>query len=177
MAAIGAGVAPENYGETPSARKGLEKIRKYFQNNPPGNMHNRAMLMWASTYVDGIMTDGQRQEVIEGLSTLQKPDGGWGLATLGDWKRSDEKEQDKDSSDGYGTSFVIYVLRRAGVSVEDPRIQKGIAWLKTHQRSSGGWFTRSPYRDGKHYITNAGTSYALLALAACGEIEKANLTK
>ena len=177
MAAIGAGVAPENYSGTPIARKGLEKIRKYFKSNPPSNMHNRAMLMWASTYVDGIMTDGQRQEIIKGLSTLQKPDGGWGLTTLGDWKRSDEKEQDKYSSDGYGTGFVIYVLRRAGASAKDPRIQKGIAWLKTHQRSSGGWFTRSPYRDGKHYITNAGTAYTLLALAACGEIEKASLTK
>jgi len=28
---------------------------------------------------------------------------------LGDWKRSDGKEQDKDSSDGYGTGFVIYL--------------------------------------------------------------------
>ncbi|MHC4597110.1 MAG: prenyltransferase/squalene oxidase repeat-containing protein, partial [Planctomycetota bacterium] len=177
MAAIGAGIAPENYSETPSARKGLEKIRKYFKDNPPANMHNRAMLVWASTYVDGIMTDDQREQVISDLFALQKRDGGWGLITLGDWTRSDGKEQDKESSDGYGTGFVIYVLRRAGVPAEDPRIQKGIDWLKTHQRASGCWFTRSPYRDNKHHITNAGTAYAILALAACGQTEAPDQTK
>ena len=69
-----------------------------------------------------------------------------------------------------GTGFAIYVLRQAGVPAEQPRIQKGIAWLKTHQRASGRWFTRSMWKDSKHYITHAGTAYGILALAACGEI-------
>jgi squalene-hopene/tetraprenyl-beta-curcumene cyclase len=133
-------------------------------------MHNRAMLLWASTYVDGLMSDGQRREAIDGLLAMQKPDGGWALAALGNWKRSDDQEQDYETSDGYGTGFVIHVLRRAGVPAEDPRIQKGVVWLKTHQRASGRWFTRSPYRDRMHYISNAGTAYAILALDACGEI-------
>jgi squalene-hopene/tetraprenyl-beta-curcumene cyclase len=64
---------------------------------------------------------------------------------------------------------VIYVLRQAGVPALDPRIQKGIQWLKTHQRASGRWFTRSLWRDRRHYITHAGTAYAILALAACNE--------
>ena len=34
----------------------------------------------------------------------------WALATLGDWKRSDGKQQDRETSDGYGTGFVIYAL-------------------------------------------------------------------
>jgi squalene-hopene/tetraprenyl-beta-curcumene cyclase len=169
MAAIGVGVAPEHYSETPEAKNGLEKIRKYFRNNPPANMHHRAMKVLASLHVDGIMTNDERQDVIRYLLTLQKSDGGWGLATLGNWKRSDGKEQDYESSDGYGTGFVLYVLRSAGVPKEDPRIRKGIAWLKTHQRASGRWFTRSMRKDGKHYITYSGTAYAILALAACGE--------
>ena len=172
MAALAAGVAPDNYSETGTAKKGLEGIRKYFQNNAPANMHNRAMLLWASTYIDGLMSDNQRRKVIDGLLAMQKFDGGWALASLGNWKRSDGKEQDYESSDGYGTGFVIYVLRRAGVLAKDPRIQKGVAWLKTHQRASGRWFTRSPYRDRMHYISNAGTAYAILALDACGEIDR-----
>jgi squalene-hopene/tetraprenyl-beta-curcumene cyclase len=91
------------------------------------------------------------------------------LATLGNWKRSDGKEQDDESSDGYGTGFVLYVLRCADVTAEDPRIQKGIAWLKTHQRASGRWFTRSMTRDHVHLLTNSGTAYAILALALCGK--------
>jgi len=177
MAAIGVGAAPDKYSRTPAAKKGLEKIREYFRNHPPANMHHRAMKMLASLHVDGIMTDTGRREVVKDLFGLQKLDGGWGLATLGNWTRSDGKEQDYESSDGYGTGFVIYVLRCAGVPAEDPRIQKAIAWLKTNQRASGRWFTRSMKKDSRHLITHSGTAYAILALAACGEGEAAGRTK
>ena len=43
-----------------------------------------------------------------------------------DWQRSDGKEQDLVSSDGYGTGFVIYVLRRQGVPTDSPQIQRGV---------------------------------------------------
>ena len=171
MAALGVGVAPDNYCETPAAKKGLENIRRYFRDNPPVNMHHRAMKMLASLHVDGIMTVTERKEVIKDLFALQKSDGGWGLATLGNWKRSDGKQQDYESSDGYGTGFAIYALCSAGISAEDPGIRKGIAWLKTHQRASGRWFTRSMKKDSKHYITHSGTAYAILALEACAGLQ------
>jgi squalene-hopene/tetraprenyl-beta-curcumene cyclase len=170
MAAIGVGIAPDNYSQTPAAKKGLKKIRQYLANNPPVNMHHRAMKMLASLGVKGIMTGSERREVVRDLFNLQKPDGGWNLATLGtNWKRSDGTPQNYETSDGYGTGFVIYALRTAGVPAEDPRIQKGIQWLKTHQRSSGRWFTRSMDKDSRQYITHSGTAYAILALATCGE--------
>jgi len=177
MAAIGVGVAPEHYSETPEAKNGIEKIRRYFRNNPPVNMHHRAMKVLASLHVDGIMANDERQQVIRDLLILQKSDGGWGLATLGNWKRSDGKEQDYGTSDGYGTGFVLYVLRSAGVPMEDPRIRRGIAWLKTHQRASGRWFTRSLRKDGEHSITCSGTAYAILALVACGETDAPSRTR
>jgi squalene-hopene/tetraprenyl-beta-curcumene cyclase len=62
-------------------------------------------------------------------------------------------------------------LRLAGVPADDVRIQKGIAWLKKNQRASGRWFTRSAHKDS-NYITNAGTAFALLALAECGEADE-----
>lgn len=169
MAAIGVGVAPDHYAETPAARTGLDKIREYFKNNPPANLHQRAMLLLASLHVGGIMTEAERGQLVQDLVALQKPDGGWALVTLGNWQRSDGKPQDMESSDGYGTGFAVYVLRRAGVPADELRIQNGIAWLKAHQRLSGRWFTRSPWKDQKHYLTHAGTAYAILALAVCGE--------
>ena len=169
VAAIGAGVAPDDYADTPQARAGLEKIRQYLRDHPPAHLHHRAMRLLASRYVDGIMTEPQCKEVIDDLSALQKPDGGWALATLGNWQRSDEKQQDYASSDGYGTGFAICVLRSAGVPADNSRIQRGLTWLKTHQRQSGRWFTRSLWKDRKHYLTHAGTAYAILALAVCGE--------
>jgi squalene-hopene/tetraprenyl-beta-curcumene cyclase len=171
LAALAAGVAPDNYSETEPAQKGLEGIREYFRNNPPANMHNRAMLLWASIYVDGLMSDNERREVVDGLFAKQGSDGGWAFAGLGNWTRSDGKAQETESSDGYGTGFAIYILRRAGVPAEDARIQEGVAWLRTHQRASGRWFTRSATRDTTHYISNAGTAFAVLALAACGEVD------
>jgi squalene-hopene/tetraprenyl-beta-curcumene cyclase len=169
MAAIGVGVAPDNYAETPAAKAGLNKIRAYFEDNPPAHLHHRAMRLLASLHIDGIMTEPQRRQVVEGLFALQKSDGGWGVATMGNWERSDGKPPDVESSDGYGTGFAVYVLRKTGVRADEPRIQKGITWLKTHQRASGRWFTRSMWKDSKHYITHAGTAYAILALAASGE--------
>ena len=172
MAAIGVGMAPEHYRNTAAARKGLEKIRAYLRNNPPANMHSRAMKMLASLRVDGIMTQAQRKKVMADLFDLQKSDGGWNLATLGrNWKRADGTPQDYETSDGYGTGFAIHALRSAGVSADDPRIQKGIQWLKTNQRVSGRWFTRSMDKDSRQFITHSGTAYAILALAACGEAE------
>jgi len=171
MAAIGVGAAPGGYAETPAAKAGLDKIRRYFRDHPPAHLHHRAMKLLASVHVDGIMTEPERRQVVDDLLALQKPDGGWGVVTLGDWERSDGKPRDLESSDGYGTGFAVYVLRQAGVPADDPRIQRGIAWLKTHQRASGRWFTRSMWKDRKHYLTHAGTAYAILALGACGELE------
>ncbi len=169
VAVIGVGAAPDGYAETEAARAGLKKIRQYFKANPPANLHHRAMKLLGSLNVDGIMTEAERKQVVKDLFTLQKPDGGWAVVTLGNWERSDDKPRDMDTSDGYGTGFAVYVLRAAGVPADDSRIQKGIAWLKTNQRESGRWFTRSMWKDSRHYITHAGTAYAIIALAMCEE--------
>jgi squalene-hopene/tetraprenyl-beta-curcumene cyclase len=81
------------------------------------------------------------------------------------------------ASDGYATGFAIYVARQAGVPADDKVLQRGIAWLRAHQRVSGRWFTPSLGFHRQHLIANAGTAYALLALAACGEIPPAKPAK
>jgi squalene-hopene/tetraprenyl-beta-curcumene cyclase len=169
LAAIAVGVAPENYAKTEAARKGLDGIRRYLKANPPRNAHHRAMLLWASSYLADLQSDAERRQTVKELRALQRPDGGWSAAGLGSWKRSDKLQQDPSTSDGYGTGFVIYVLRRAGVPADDPALQKGVAWLKNNQRESGRWFTRSLNRDNKHYLTHAGTAFAVMALASCAE--------
>jgi squalene-hopene/tetraprenyl-beta-curcumene cyclase len=167
FAAIGAGVAPEGYASTPAAKAGLDKIRAYYRENPPPTLHHKAMMLWAASYVPDLLSETQRQACISELRALQHEDGGWGIATLGDWKRGDGSPQDTTSSDGYGTGFVIYVLRRAGVPADDAQVARGVAWLKSHQRDSGRWFSRSLHADSKHYISHAGTAFALMALSAC----------
>lgn len=172
LAAIAVGVAPADYAAGENAKAGLAKIKKYLKQNPPQTLHHQAMLLWASSYIDGLLTKAEQQACVEQLLALQKDDGGWALATFGNWKRADGKEQDLNTSDGYGTGFVIYVLRRSGVSTDSEPIKRGIDWIKTHQRESGRWFTRSLNKDNKHFISHAGTAMAIMALTECDELRQ-----
>jgi squalene-hopene/tetraprenyl-beta-curcumene cyclase len=167
LAALAAGVAPETYAASEPARAGLAKLRGYWQQHPPPTLHHEAMLVWADTYLPEPLQAVKSQAVVDKLWQLQRPDGGWSLATLGNWRRADGSAQDTEHSDGYGTGFVAYVLRRAGAPADDPRLQRAVAWLKGNQRESGRWFTRSLYKDSQHFITHAGTAFAVMALQTC----------
>ncbi len=171
LAAVAVGVAPEDYRETAGAKRGMSSLRKYLQKNPPQNLHHSAMLLWANALHKDLMTPEEQQASVDQLFKLQKTDGGWNFATLGDWKRQDGTPQDVQSSDGYGTGFVVFVLRQIGIASDDPRIVRGTEWLKKNQRVSGRWFTRSLYNDKHHFISHAGTAFALMALGECGELK------
>ena len=140
VAALGAGHAPGGYARGPSARLGLDRLRGYFRANPPPDLHHRTMLLWASTRLDGLMDEKQREETIKSLRSLQHKDGGWSLPSLGHWKRRDGTANDPDApSDGYGTGFVIFVLRQAGVPAADPSIAEGSrGWRPTSASPAGG---------------------------------------
>ncbi|MBX6314054.1 MAG: terpene cyclase/mutase family protein [Isosphaeraceae bacterium] len=167
-AALGVGLAPEGYRDTEAARRGLERLRGYFAAHPAPSLHHKAYLFWASLHLDGLMRPAEREATIQDLLALQRPDGGWNLPSLGDWSRRDGSPNDKNApSDGYATGLVIYILRQAGLPSDREPIQRGAAWLRSHQRRSGRWFTRSLNHDEAHYITHARTAFAVLALKAC----------
>jgi squalene-hopene/tetraprenyl-beta-curcumene cyclase len=169
-AAVAVGHAPDDYRSTEAARRGLDKLRAYFRATPAPNLHHQAMLLWASTGIDGLLDRAQRERTVADLVALQRSDGGWSLTSLGHWARRDGSPNPDDApSDGYGTGFVVFILRQSGMLADADPIRRGITWLKTHQRASGRWFTRSPNHDRAHYITHAGTGFALMALSACGE--------
>src|SRR5262249_44234751 len=150
------------------AKEGLAKLRRYFRQTPPPTLHHKTWLLMASVKLDGLMTPAQRDQTVKELLALQQADGGWSLASLGDWQGFDGRANDpKAPSDGYGTGFVLYALRRAGQPATAEPIRRGVAWLQTHQRASGRWFTRSLNTDVAHYISHAGTAFAVMALKAC----------
>jgi squalene-hopene/tetraprenyl-beta-curcumene cyclase len=166
--AVGVGHAPGGYAQSETARPGLDRLRRYLRENPPPDLHHATFLLWAAQKLDGLMTPEASASTIAQLRDRQRKDGGWSLPSLGAWKRHDGTPNDPDApSDGYATGLVVYVLRQTGVASTDPAIARGIDWLKTHQRASGRWFTRSLNTDRFHYITNAGTGFAVLALGAC----------
>jgi len=174
LATLITGIAPDRYAETKEVRQGLEKIRMFLKNNPPLSLHHRAMIAWASCYVKDLMNDKQRNKTLDELLALQRPDCGWSTpGLLADWKdlkRLDGKPHDTKTSDAYATGFAIIVARELGVSGDDLRLRKGIDWLLSNQRVSGKWFCRSPAKDSKHYFSNFGSAFAVLALQSCGRL-------
>ncbi|MDB5338582.1 MAG: hypothetical protein JWN70_4201 [Planctomycetaceae bacterium] len=176
LAAIAVAVAPENYRQTPAAQAGIAKLKAYIEKNPPPTLHHTAMLLWASSTGEAFLTTEQSKAAVDKLLALQQADGGWRLPSLGDWKRDNGDPQSKDS-DGYGTGFTIYVLRQAGIPADDARLQRGVEWLKKNQRESGRWFTHSLKKESQHFISHAGTAFAVMAIQACDAKRTAAVTK
>ena len=172
LAAVATAMAPDGYANTPAAQAGLKKLKAYlnvknYSDKP--YLHDRIYVLWASTRLPDLITPEERDAIVKQLLALQRPDGGWSLPSLGEWKREDGTLNDRTGapSDGYGTGLVTYVLRQTGMSVSDPVIANAVNWLKTNQRVSGRWFTRSINKDSYHFLTHTGTVYAAMALKAC----------
>jgi hypothetical protein len=156
-----------------------KKLGRYLKKNPPKSLHAKAMRLWAANYWPSIMrnkneTSTWRKELL----SAQQTDGGWSMASLSGpaWKRDGGEEQTK-TSEAYPTAFATYVLiqmelaskKPKGQGVDRESITKGLHWLRKNQYEGGTWFTRSPRRDRKHYISRAATAFALMALAEGGQ--------
>jgi squalene-hopene/tetraprenyl-beta-curcumene cyclase len=167
-AAVGIGHAPEGYAQSEPAQAGVSRLRRYLQDHRPPDLHHKTWLLWASLKLDGLMTSAEREQTVSDLLALQREDGGWSLPSLGQWKSRDGKPIDRSAaSDGYATGLVLYVLRQTGVGADKEPIRRGVTWLKTNQRASGRWFTRSLNGGKANVIANAGTAFAVMALNSC----------
>jgi squalene-hopene/tetraprenyl-beta-curcumene cyclase len=146
--------------------------------------YDRTDLLWASTELPGLLSAARQQQLIQVILSHQKSDGGWSIRTFAqpeEWGKGNRAEKLRAEleladppSDGHMTGLAIIALRKAGVPSSDPRIQRGVSWLLTNQRSSGRWYTRSLNRDGWQFITYSGTAYPLLALALCDVLPEHN---
>ncbi len=178
MAAIGVGTARESgYAMNDAdARAGLSSLRKYlFKNYRTQNLHNRVWMLWASAKVDGLLTRSQTDELKAQIFAKQQADGGFSLGSLGQFSRKGVKDESK-TSDGYATGLILHVLQVAGVTKEDARVEKGLAWLRASQDKSGAWRAASVNKNrapessdaGKanigKFMWDAATAYSVLAL-------------
>ena len=170
LMAIATGMAPGDYASTDVAVQGMHRIRAHITANPPKFAHNRAMLLWAGSVNEGLISNADRHRWIDELLSLQRDDGGWASGQLGVWRMRKGLDSDPPvtvESDGYGTGFVMYVLRQAGVPAAHAAIQRGVGWLKTNRRAGGHWWTQSIRNSftTSNYLTHTGTTFALKALA------------
>jgi hypothetical protein len=147
-------------------RRAARQMIDYLGKNEPMSLHAKAMRIWAASHWSGAVKAKDRRDWREELLAARNEDGGWSMAALSGpaWKR-DGGEPQTEVSEAYPTAFIVYVLLQTGASRGDEVIAEGLRWLREHQRDGGDWFTRSPRRDGKHYISRAATAFALMALA------------
>ena len=142
--------------------------------------YDRTDLLWTAAEYPGLLDVKRMRELTEMVLSHQQADGGWSIRTFAlpeEWakgnrarKLREEPEFLHPPSDGHMTGLAIIALRKAGLPASDPRIQRGVAWLKANQRASGRWYTRSLNRDGWQFITYSGTAYPLLALSMCNAL-------
>jgi squalene-hopene/tetraprenyl-beta-curcumene cyclase len=139
--------------------------------------YDRTDLLWAATELPGLLDDRRKEQLIEMIFSHQRADGGWSIRNFAlpeEWGKGNRAEKLRAElefpdppSDGHMTGLAIIALRKAGVKANDARIERGVAWLLTNQRSSGRWWTRSLNRDGWQFISYSSTAYPLLALSLC----------
>jgi squalene-hopene/tetraprenyl-beta-curcumene cyclase len=175
LAAIAVGTAPENYRANPEIQNNLKMLREYLNRAYASQtLSNRAVLLWASAKVPGLLEPERQKALIAELLSKQEVDGGWSLTSMaGDWKRHDGTPQEAHS-DGYATGLIAFALLQAGIPPENAQLKRGLAWLKDNQNRTGGyWLAFSLNNNEEHHISpntarfmkDAATAYAVLALS------------
>ena len=171
LAAIAVGREPGGYAALPENQERIKRLREYLRKGiTTQSLLNRAMLLWASSGVPDLLSAPERQVIVDAAFDRQGTDGGWSLASLGQWKRVDNTAVDS-LSDGYATGLVTYALQRAGVPSSDAHVSRALGWLVEHQdRATGMWSAtslnkqRDPKTDIGKFMSDAATAYAVLAL-------------
>jgi squalene-hopene/tetraprenyl-beta-curcumene cyclase len=184
LAAVAVGTVPDNYRATREVQENVGLLREYLNREyATQSMMNRVVLLWASTKLPGLVEPELQRSIIKQLLDDQQADGGWKLSSLAwpnDWSlhsfvrerwRSDWTRQDA-GSDGYATALIAYVLQQAGVPTEDPQLRRGFSWLARNQDKARGFWPsfsltkhRSPDSNVGHFMDDAATGYAVLALS------------
>ncbi len=171
LAAIAVGTAPGNYAANPDIQEQLKLLQDYLQQRADTeHLFNRAMVLWASSKLPGVLTPRQRQAIIEAAIAKQHEDGGWSMSDLGPWKRSDSTPLET-SSDGYATGLITLALQNGGLQRTDVHVSRALTWLSQHQDSpTGMWLAsslnkkRDPETDPGKFMSDTATAYAVLAL-------------
>ncbi|MDB6119164.1 MAG: hypothetical protein JWO08_2945 [Verrucomicrobiaceae bacterium] len=171
--------------EEPALLKRINAMKGWLRLHAPVSDYELALKLQLAALMPDVVPEAVRKNAVSMLWRQQLADGGWSTRRISDIMRWHEKMDPKvvamiqsepdaanPGSDPYMTAWAIVLLREEGIPVSNPRIQKGVAWLKANQRVSGRWWMKSLFRDTYHYSTYISTAQALRALAICGEVPK-----
>ncbi len=165
LAALATGTAPAGYQSRPDIRQNVAALTSYLRKEEAGQpLHNRLMLVWASTKLRDTLPDAKRAAVLEEVWQKQGPDGGWTMESLGAFKKH-------EGSNSYATGLVAFAVQQAGVARSNARLSRALDWLKAHQdQTLGAWAAASMNKrfpaesmQGR-FMQDAATGFAALAL-------------
>src|SRR5262249_11203238 len=84
LAAVAVGMAGKDYYDQANVRANVAALKKYLKTQSANQpLHHRAVALWASSRLPGILTEQERKELIEELLGAQEANGGWSLPRLG----------------------------------------------------------------------------------------------
>lgn len=165
------------------------KLKSWMRTATPKNDFDRVLKLQLAFYLPDLVPQSERDAALALLTSKQHEDGGWStrdMSPVNDWHYEmsgtvlnlikNLPDAEKPESDPYMTALAIVLMRQNDVPVADPRIQRGLAWLKREQRESGRWWMHSLYRGNYHYTTYIATIEALKALELCGELQAVTAT-
>ena len=167
-AVYGAALAAAAIGALPTTAVPAERVarlRAFLREQyPSARLHGKAVMLWASGSLDGVLNATMRRDATSALERAQRPDGGWALPIL--LGRSRPR-----GSDGYATGLATVALcRGGGRDSRDPVVARGLKWLATNQRADGSWRGRTvnrPRPRAGRMMADAATNWAALALDGC----------
>ena len=188
LAALAAGTAPDNYRSTRDIQENLKLLHGYLSREYSRQpLSNRVLLLYASTKLPDLIKPEQRDILIREVLRSQEEDGGWSLSTLQrswsgsslwayarSWVRKDGTLVER-KSDGYATGLVVFVLHQVGIAGDNVQLARGLDWLEANQdKTDGSWPAyslnkrRNPSSNIGHFMNDAATAYAELALIQSG---------
>lgn len=133
-------------------------------------LQNRVMALWASAMMQDLLPKPARAGILKDVYRAQQPDGGWTAASLGPFKNHPAAPA-QEGSNAYATALITFVLERSGESHFDARLERALAWLRSHQNpQTGAWEALSfnkKYEPGSMqigFMQDAATGFAVMAL-------------
>jgi prenyltransferase/squalene oxidase-like repeat protein len=169
---FGAAIALVACGSAPARAKQdrarVEKLAEYVRARlaneaRPIGVHDQAVLLWATRRLPDLLDPIARAKIAGRLRVLQRPDGGWSLAT---WVRG-KRPNLSIESDGYASALAAIALAESEGATANG-VRRGLEWLASHQNPDGSWPARSVNADAAEndlFMSDAATGYAAYALA------------
>lgn len=174
LAAVAVGIAPEQYASSSEIENQIESLREYLlRDYADRSPFDKAMLLWASAELSGLLDEEQRMSVVDEILKLQNSDGGWSLTSMASWGEGEDGYIPESKSDGYATGLNAFALQKAGVSPTQENLGLALDWLVKNQNSTGGnWPSsslnkeREPKSERGLIMSDAATAFAVMALTA-----------